>query len=96
MAWMRVAHERCMLRLADWPMAAWFARTLTDGLICGPIPFPQWPSGFDLLWHFNSTDGRFHGTLEGGLDRRSLEVMMDTSMRDLLQNGVEAMLQVVD
>lgn len=96
MAWMRVAHERCMLRLGDWPRAAWFARTLTDGLICGPLPFPQWDSGIDLLWHFNSTDGQFHGNLDGGLDRRALETMMDTPMKDLLQNGVAAMLQVVD
>jgi hypothetical protein len=96
MAWMRVSHERCMLRLGDWPMAAWFARTLTDGLICGPLPFPQWASGLDLLWHFNSTDGHFHGNLDGGLDRRALEGMMDTPVKELLQNGVGAMLQVVD
>lgn len=96
MAWMRVAHERSMLRLGNWPMAAWFARTITDGLICGPLPFPQWASGFDLLWHFNSTDGRFHGNLDGGLDRHALEAMMDTPVKDLLQNGVEAMLQVID
>lgn len=96
MAWMRVAHERSMLRLDEWPRAAWFARTLTDGLVCGPLPFPQWSSSFDLLWNFNSTDGRFHGNLHGGLDRQALETMMDTSLKTLLQNGVEAMLHVVD
>lgn len=96
MAWMRVAHERAMLRIGDWPQAAWFARTITDGLICGPLPFPQWSSGFDLLWHFNSTNGKFHGNLDGGLDNRSLETMMGTSLKDLLHNGVEAMLQVID
>jgi hypothetical protein len=96
MAWMRVAHERAMLRLGDWPMAARFARTLTDGLICGPVPFPGFPSGFDLLWHFNSTDGRFHGNLNGGLDAGAMESMMNAPLKDLLQNGVTAMLQVVD
>ena len=96
MAWMRVAHERAMLRLGDWPMAARFARTLTDGLICGPVPFPQWASGFDLLWHFNSTSGKFHGNLDGGLDAADLESMMNRPLRDLIQNGVNSMLQVVD
>jgi hypothetical protein len=96
MAWMRVAHERAMLRLGDWPMAARFARTLTDGLVCGPLPFPQWSSGFDLLWHFNSTDGKFNGDLNGGLDRQALEAMMDARLKTLLQNGVASMLQVID
>jgi hypothetical protein len=96
LAWMRVAHERCMLRLGDWPMAARFARTPTDGLICGPLPFPQWDSGLDLMWSHNSTDGKFNGSMDGGLGSEDLQAMMKTPMRKLIQNGVDAMLDVVD
>jgi hypothetical protein len=96
LAWMRVAHERCMLRLGDWPAAARVARTLTDGLICGLLPFPQWPSSLDLIWHHNSVGGRFSGNLEQGLEEADLTAMMATPMRRLIQNGVDAMLDVVE
>jgi hypothetical protein len=96
LAWMRVAHERCMLRLGDWPMAARFARTPTDGLICGPLPFPQWDSGLDLMWSHNSSGGKFNGNMDGGLGSEDLQAMMRTPMRKLIQNGVDAMLDVVD
>ena len=97
LAWMRVAHERCMLRLGEWPLAARFARTPTDGLICGLMPFPQWQSSLDMIWHHNSTpDGRFNGKLDGGLTRADLNRMMDMPMKDLIRNGVDAMLDVIE
>jgi hypothetical protein len=49
-----------------------------------------------MLWHYNSSDGRFQGDLDGGLGREDLDRMMKTSMRVLIQNGVDAMLSVVD
>jgi hypothetical protein len=96
LAWMRVQHERCLLRLGEWPLAARFARTPTDGLICGLMPFPQWESSLDMIWAHNSTDGRFHGNLDGGLTRADLDKMMDTSMKELIENGVGAMLNVIE
>jgi hypothetical protein len=97
LAWMRVQHERCLLRLGEWPLAARFARTPTDGLICGLMPFPQWESSLDMIWHHNSTpDGKFNGNLDGGLDAAALQGMMDTSMKDLIGNGVRAMLDVIE
>lgn len=96
LAWMRLAHERCLLRLGEWPQAARVAQTLSNGLICGLLPFPQWASSLDMIWTYNSQGGVFNGSLDRGLDDQAMTRMMEMSMQGLIQNGLDAMLNVVE
>ncbi len=93
---MKAAHVRCLQRLGEPDLAERFARVRTDGLICGPMPFPQWSSGLDLIWHHNSTNGRFNGNLDGGLSPADIDTMMASPMKTLIENGVLAMMDVVE
>jgi len=96
LAWMRVAHEKAMLRLGDWPQAARYARTMTDGLICGPMAYPEWQSGMDCLWQVNSQTGSYQPGFQSGITRLAMDTMMSTSLQQLITNGVDAMLDVLE
>ncbi len=95
MAWMRVAHERCALRMGDWPSAAKFARTVTDGLICGLMPF-EWNSGIDLIWERNSINGTFNGNLDNGLSRSEMDEMVNKPIKTMLQNSVRHLIDLIE
>jgi hypothetical protein len=96
LAWMRVTHERIMLELGEWPRAAQYAQILTDGLICGPVAFGQWASGLDLIWEQNQQHGKYLPGLHGGLSLGSLDAILATSMHQLIEQGVDLMLQVIE
>jgi hypothetical protein len=99
LAWMRVCHERAMLRNGDFPTAAVFARTPTDGLICGPLVIKEQgiESSLDLIWKMNSSPGgRFNGNLDGGLGRDDMDGMMKMSMESIIQRGMGAMQELIE
>jgi hypothetical protein len=90
---MQQAHVKSLREIGMEDMAARFASRVTDGLICGMFPF-DFDSGIDLIWQYNSRDGKFNGNLDGGITREDLEKVKDMNVQDLILKGVETMLEI--
>jgi hypothetical protein len=71
-----------------------FSSYVTDGLVCGLFPF-HYDSAIDLIWEHNSTDGKFNGTMDGGLTRADLDKMLDMKVKDMIASAVETMMENV-
>lgn len=88
------AHVKSLKEIGMHHMADQFASRVTDGLVCGMIPF-DFDSGIDLIWHYNSHNRTFNGNLDGGLTRADLDKMLNMKVKDMITSAVEAMLENV-
>jgi hypothetical protein len=91
---MQQAHVKCLKEIGMNELADQFASRVTDGMICGMFPF-DFDSGIDLIWHYNSTNGKFNGNMDGGLSQEDLDRMMNMKIRDMIESAVETMLGIV-
>ncbi|UCH94603.1 MAG: hypothetical protein JSV88_30650 [Candidatus Aminicenantes bacterium] len=87
-------HIKTLKELEMMDAADQFASRITDGLICGMFPF-NFNSGIDLIWHYNSRDGRFNGNLDGGLTDGDLDKMLDMRVKDMIGSAIETMWEIV-
>lgn len=71
-----------------------FASAVTDGLICGMMPL-DFDSGIDLIWNYNSTDGKFNGNLDRGLNQEDLDGILNIPVKNLISTGIETMVEMV-
>jgi len=91
---MQKAHIKSLKEIGMSDMADDFASRLTDGFICGMLPFTS-DSGIDLIWHYNSTGGKFNGNLDRGLTQDDLDKMLNMKLKTLIYSAVETMLDIV-
>lgn len=89
---MQGAHIKSLREIGCNYLADQFAYCVTDGLICGMFPC-QFDSGIDLIWHYNSHDGKFNGNLDSGLTGDDLEKIRNMKVRDMILSAVEIMLK---
>ena len=89
---MQQAHIKSLEEIGMTKMAEKFAARVTDGLICGMFPF-DFDSGIDLIWHYNSRDGKFNGNLDHGLTQEDLNGMLDMKVKDMILSAIELMLE---
>jgi hypothetical protein len=75
-------------------MADRFASRVTDKMICGMLPF-DFDSGIDLIWHYNSSDGKFNGNLDGGITRDDLDRINNTKVQEMILKGIKTMMEIV-
>ncbi len=92
---MQAAHLKSLEEMGKTGMSESFSSRVTDGLICGMFPF-DFDSGIDLIWHYNSRDGKFNGNLEGGLTGEELAKVKHMPVKDLIGSAVEMMLEIVE
>ena len=91
---MQQAYLKSLREIGREDLLDQFTAAVTDGLICGMIPF-AFDSGIDLLWSYNSTDGKFNGNLDGGLTRDDLDKILNMPVKKLISSGIETMLEIV-
>jgi hypothetical protein len=91
---MQRAHIKSLLEIGQDDLAQRFSSCITDGLVCGMIPL-EFDSGIDLIWHYNSHNGKFSGNLEKGLTQADLDGVLDTKVGDMILSAMETMLQNV-
>jgi hypothetical protein len=91
LARMKSAHVHCLEELGMFDTAKSFRSRNTGGLICGMFPF-DFHSGIDLLWHFNSRDGKFNGNLERGLTGEHLDRMLNSNLKAMILPAIGTML----
>lgn len=91
---MQGAHVSCLNNLKMTSTAEDFSKRITDGLICGLIPF-EYGSGMDLIWEHNSHNGKFNGNLDEGLSEEKLKYIDNLKMQKLIENGIEYMNEIV-
>ncbi|NIM14254.1 MAG: hypothetical protein GTO45_19640 [Candidatus Aminicenantes bacterium] len=75
-------------------MADRFASRVTDKMICGMFPF-DFDSGIDLIWHYNSSDGKFNGNLDGGITQDDLDRINNTKVQEMILKGIKTMMEIV-
>ncbi|MCX6581734.1 MAG: hypothetical protein NT166_16305 [Candidatus Aminicenantes bacterium] len=91
---MQRAHIKSLQEIGMHDLADRFSSRVTNGLVCGMIPC-EFDSGIDLIWHYNSHNGKFNGNLELGLTRDDLDRILDMKVRDMILSAVETMLENV-
>ncbi len=91
---MQQAHIKSLKEIGMNDLADQFASRVIDGLICGMFPF-DFDSGIDLIWHYNSHDGKFNGNLDRGLTREDLDRMNHMKVKDMIGAAIETMLGIV-
>ncbi len=91
---MQRAHIKSLGEIGMFGLADRFASRVTHGLICGMIPC-VFDSGIDLIWHYNSHEGKFNGNLDSGLTQDDLDRVLDMKVRDMILSAVEIMLENV-
>jgi hypothetical protein len=89
---MQTAHVKTLREIGMTEGANRFAARVTNGLVCGMFPF-HFDSGIDLIWHYNSHNGRFNGNLNGGLTQRELDQMLAVKVKDMILQAAAAMLE---
>jgi hypothetical protein len=75
-------------------LAERFASRVTDALICGMFAF-DFDSGIDLLWHYNSSEGKFSGNLDRGITQDDLDRINNTKVREMIRKGIQTMMKIV-
>lgn len=90
---MQKAHVDCLNEIGLKDMASRFEIPLSGGLICGMHPF-GFNSGIDLLWHYNSTENKFNGNMDGGLKKSDLNNMSNMLFTELLATGIDTTLGI--
>jgi len=88
---MQQMHIKCLEEKGLKEMAQKFKSRVTDGLICGMLPF-DFDSGIDLLWHYNSNNGKFNGNLDRGLTKEDLNGLLEKNVSDMILSAIELML----
>jgi hypothetical protein len=91
---MQRAHIKSLKEIGMNDLAEEFASRVTDGFICGMFPF-DFDSGIDLIWHYNSCNGKFNGNLDRGLTQEDLDRMNNMKVKDMIGAAVEMMLGIV-
>jgi hypothetical protein len=89
---MQQAHIKCLKEIGMNDLSEQFASRTTNGLVCGMFPF-AFDSGIDLIWHYNSTNGKFNGNLDRGLTQDDLDNMLNTKLKDMIASAIETMLE---
>ncbi len=89
---MQKAHVKTLREIGRDEMAGPFAARATGGLICGMFPL-AFGSGIDLVWHYNSRQGKFNGNLDRGLPQEKLDKILDMKLRDMVLPAIELMLE---
>ena len=89
---MQRAHIKSLRETGMNDLAERFDSRVTDTFICGMFPF-DFDSGIDLIWDYNSHDGKFNGNLDGGLTQGDLDKMLNRNVKDMIGAAVEVMLK---
>lgn len=89
---MKEAHIKCLQTYGLKDMAQQFANRKTGGFVCGMLPF-HFDSGIDLIWHYNSTNGKFNGNLSGGLGQKELTHLLEMKISDLTTAAIDTMIE---
>lgn len=91
---MQQTHIKSLKEIGMTDLADESASRVTDGFICGMYPF-DFDSGIDLIWHYNSHNGKFNGSLDRGLTQEDLDRMNNMKVKDMIGAAVETMLEIV-
>lgn len=89
---MQHAHVSILKELGMQTIAGQFLSRITNGFICGMFPF-HFDSAIDMIWHYNSTNGKFNGNLVRGLTQKDLDNMLNTKLKDLITPAIATMLE---
>lgn len=89
---MQQSHIKSLTEIGMTDIADQFASRTTNGLVCGMFPF-KFDSGIDLIWHYNSTNGKFNGNLDRGLTRGDLDNILNSRLKDLITPAIQTMLE---
>lgn len=89
---MQTAHVKTLRQIGMNDLAESFETRVTDALICGLLPF-KYNSAIDMIWEKNSVNGKFNGNLDNGLSREELDRVLQTKMKDLIEEGIEEMMK---
>ena len=90
---MQKAHIKSLEEIGMKDMAEKFKEPISHGLICGMYPF-DFDSGIDLIWHYNSKDGKFNGNMDGGLTQEDLDNVSNTLFTELIATGIDETLAI--
>lgn len=91
---MQKAHVKTLREIGMHDLADQFASRVTDGLICGMTPFHH-DSAIDMIWHYNSTNGKFNGNLDNGITQEELDRVNNMSVREMIHSAIETMSGIV-
>lgn len=91
---MQRAHIKSLREIGLDDLADRFSSRVTHGLVCGMIPC-KFDSGVDLIWNYNSHNGKFNGALDSGLTQDDLDRLLDMKVREMILSAVETMLENV-
>ncbi len=92
LAQMQQAHVKSLKEIGMNDMAELFAARVTDGMICGMFPL-EFDSAIDMIWHYNSHNGKFNGNLDGGLKEEDLEKIRHKKVKDMITSAIETMME---
>jgi hypothetical protein len=90
---MREAHIISLREVGINDLADRFDTLKTYELICGMYPF-DFDSGIDLIWHYNSKNGKFNGNMNGGLTGDKLAGISNLPLTELIYTGIEKTLKL--
>ncbi|MBN1500858.1 MAG: hypothetical protein JW982_11910, partial [Spirochaetes bacterium] len=91
---MQKAHVKSLREIGEYDLADEFASRITDGLICGMTPL-KYDSSIDMIWHHNSTDGKFNGNLDRGLTEEDLGRIYNTPVNEMIMNAMDTIRSIV-
>lgn len=91
---MQAAHIKSLQEIGMPELAEKFAKPVASGLICGMFPF-DFDSAIDMIWHYNSHDGKFNGNLDRGITQEDLDRILDTPFTDLVATGIDKTLEMM-
>jgi len=88
---MKTAHIKSLQEIGWTDLIKPFTSRVTDGLVCGMLPF-EFNSGIDLIWYFNSKDGKFNRNIDKGLSREFLDTMLEMKTKNMIASAIETMM----
>jgi len=91
---MQAAHIKSLQEIGMPELAEKFAKPVASGLICGMFPF-DFDSAIDMIWHYNSHNGKFNGNLDRGITQEDLDRILDTPFTDLVATGIDKTLEMM-
>ena len=92
---MREKYKTTLQELHMDEMVEVFSARNKYNVTCGMFPF-EFNSAIDMIWHYNSHNGKFNGTLDGGLTGEDIKKMHNMKVKDIIDRAVEVMLGNVD
>lgn len=92
---MQKAHIKSLEEIGMKDLAKKFSKPIAHGLICGMYPL-DFDSGIDLIWHYNSTNGKFNGNMDGGLSQEDLDKVSNTLLTELISTGIDQTLEMFE